>query len=537
MLVLVAYLLRTRLREPHGRHARRAGGRTRGADPSARARSCAGSCCSRASARSFFGLTPFATQPIRAAHFPAINEGEPTACRTKLEFVVHVLARARTTRSCTTSTAASTASRDLSERQAPFARADRDVVAVLQVAVAARRARRASVRCRRCSPRSFLVLGLFGGWVHCQRDRRSFWYFGSLMFTMTLVLIYYLNFKYGASQEPELAGVPREVRDRDYFYPLELLGVGRVGRARPRRTSGSRSPRCSARRRVKLGRETVDAADAARAGRSASPLLALALDAAVRQLEVGVARRTDATRATSRATCSTPSSRTACSSPSATTTPSRSGTRRKSRASARTSIVANTSLLNTDWYVRQLIRRPVYEYDAAKGPAIYRGKQWTKPTAPPIHMTMARGRLGAGVLSSSNAPMNFSAGTIKATIDPQRLSITACSSAPTSSCCSMIADVVAGAPDLLQPHVGRLRQRARARRATCSRRASRRSCSSRPPSTAAGHGLRAGRRLARPAAHEALWDSVFTGPKSLHQAATGSTARRSAFRISTSRRA
>ena len=26
------------------------------------------------------GLTPFATQPIRAAHFPAINEGEPTAC-------------------------------------------------------------------------------------------------------------------------------------------------------------------------------------------------------------------------------------------------------------------------------------------------------------------------------------------------------------------------------------------------------------------------------------------------------------------------
>src|SRR6185503_9698921 len=33
-----------------------------------------------------FGLTPFATQPIRAAYFPAINEGEPTACRTKLAF-------------------------------------------------------------------------------------------------------------------------------------------------------------------------------------------------------------------------------------------------------------------------------------------------------------------------------------------------------------------------------------------------------------------------------------------------------------------
>ena len=30
------------------------------------------------------GLTPFATQPIRAAYFPAINEGEPTGCRTEL---------------------------------------------------------------------------------------------------------------------------------------------------------------------------------------------------------------------------------------------------------------------------------------------------------------------------------------------------------------------------------------------------------------------------------------------------------------------
>ena len=58
-------------------------------------------------------------------------------------------------------------------------------------------------------------------------------------------------------------------------------------------------------------------------------------------------------------------------------------------------VVANTSLLNTDWYTRQIIRRPVYEYDAAKGPAIYRGKQWTKPTGPPLNMTMDAGRRGA----------------------------------------------------------------------------------------------------------------------------------------------
>ncbi len=50
--------------------------------------------------------------------------------------------------------------------------------------------------------------------------------------------------------------------------------------------------------------------------------------------------------------------------------------------------VANTSLLNTDWYTRQLIRRPVYEYDEANGPAIFRGKQWKKPEGPAIKMTM-----------------------------------------------------------------------------------------------------------------------------------------------------
>ena len=48
-----------------------------------------------------------------------------------------------------------------------------------------------------------------------QRDRRTFWYFGTLMFTMTLMLIYYLNFKLGASQD--LTSQANEVRDRDYL--------------------------------------------------------------------------------------------------------------------------------------------------------------------------------------------------------------------------------------------------------------------------------------------------------------------------------
>src|SRR5687767_5984823 len=94
--------------------------------------------------------------------------------------------------------------------------AGRNVVSVLQVAVAA--------RCAQNYPAAqfllavfFLTLGLLGGYVHWSRDRKTFWYFGPLMFTMTLALIYYLNFKYGWSQAPGLE-VAREVRDRDYFY-------------------------------------------------------------------------------------------------------------------------------------------------------------------------------------------------------------------------------------------------------------------------------------------------------------------------------
>jgi hypothetical protein len=50
--------------------------------------------------------------------------------------------------------------------------------------------------------------------------------------------------------------------------------------------------------------------------------------------------------------------------------------------------VAVTSLLRTDWYVRQMIRRPIYKYDVANGPAVYRGREWPLPKGPPVTLTM-----------------------------------------------------------------------------------------------------------------------------------------------------
>jgi hypothetical protein len=51
-------------------------------------------------------------------------------------------------------------------------------------------------------------------------------------------------------------------------------------------------------------------------------------------------------------------------------------------------LVLVTSYLNTDWFVRQIIRRPVRPYDAAKGPPVYRGREWPMPKGSPLKMTL-----------------------------------------------------------------------------------------------------------------------------------------------------
>jgi hypothetical protein len=69
-------------------------------------------------------------------------------------------------------------------------------------------------------------------------------------------------------------------------------------------------------------------------------------------------------------------------------------------------IVACLSLLNTDWYTRQLLRRPVYEYDSLHGPVAYRGKVWKKPNGPPLNLTMDQADAVPSVVEFSS-PQTF----------------------------------------------------------------------------------------------------------------------------------
>jgi hypothetical protein len=70
----------------------------------------------------------------------------------------------------------------------------------------------------------FLCLGLLGAWTHRRADRRSFAYVAVLFGTLSLALVFYMNFKYGFGQAQAL-GLPvtaGEVRERDYFFLISF---------------------------------------------------------------------------------------------------------------------------------------------------------------------------------------------------------------------------------------------------------------------------------------------------------------------------
>jgi Protein of unknown function (DUF2723) len=332
----------------------------------------------------FLGGSSFATQPIRAAHFPAINEGEPTACRDGL------------TVSCTFSKGTYDAFKynfdrgqyakpPLADRQAPFSaqigmwwlyfkwqwlRDAHNENPGLQGGLAA----------------LFLVLGILGGWVHYRRDPRSFAFFGPLMATLTIVLIYYLNFKYGASQSPELAdNVDREVRDRDYFY-LWSFSAWSVWAALGLVYLWESLAVVFGSEKVRVGTDTFDL-PTKRSWLLTSPLLAIAFIPMVGNWQASSrSGETDTADFAIDLLNSVEPYGILVTVGDNDTFPLWYA--QEVLGIRKDVTVANTSLLNTDWYTRQIIRRPVFEYDEANGPAIFRGKQWKKPEGPAIKMTM-----------------------------------------------------------------------------------------------------------------------------------------------------
>ena len=65
---------------------------------------------------------------------------------------------------------------------------------------------------------AFAALGLWGAVEHQKRDRPSFLYVLALFGTLSVGLVWYLNFKYGYSIVAASSSSLHEVRERDYFF-------------------------------------------------------------------------------------------------------------------------------------------------------------------------------------------------------------------------------------------------------------------------------------------------------------------------------
>jgi hypothetical protein len=236
--------------------------------------------------------------------------------------------------------------------------------------------------------------------------------------TVTLVLVYYMNFKYGFSQAPELGGsVPREVRDRDYFYIWSYstwgvwvaLGLVLVWESVATLVA-------SARRGVG---EATAAGPPRRSWLVASPVLLVALLPLVGNWDQASRAGETATRDFAHDLLNSVEPY------GVLVTVGDNDTfplwyAQEVEGIRRDVTVAVTSLLNTDWYVRGIIRRPVHEYDAARGPAVYRGRQWPKPTAPALSLTIEQADAVPLFLNVQD-PQRFVHAGIEAVVDPRQL--------------------------------------------------------------------------------------------------------------------
>ena len=361
------------------------------------------------------GMSVFATQPIRSAHFPPINEGETTACADGLEWDC-TFSRLTWERWKYNFDREQYGKPPLEVRQAPFTAQ----VGMWWTYFKWQWWRDAVVnypREQNALAVAMLLLGLVGGWVHFTRDRRSFWFFGPLVFTCTVLLIYYMNFKYGASQAPELGNsVPREVRDRDYFY-LWSYSAWAVWAALGLIWVWETLAALFGRERTREGGDFVER-PTKRGLAIASPILALALiPLLVNWTSASRAGQTDTRDFAHDLLNSVEPYGVLVTVGDNDTFPLWYA--QEVEGIRKDVVIANTSLLNTDWYTRQLIRRPVYDYDMAKGPAIYRGKEWPKPSGTPLKLTMEQAD-AVPLIVSIDRPALFQAGNVRALLTPPR---------------------------------------------------------------------------------------------------------------------
>ena len=338
-----------------------------------------------AAAALVFGLTPFLIQPIRASHHPPINMGETTACASgpRLDCLVSGTTYDRWTAHITREQYGKPS---LLDRQAPFT-GQLGTYWLYFEWQWLRDADGNAGALPRMLALLFLGVGLYGGYRHYRRARDSFWYLATLLFTVGPLLVWYMNFKYGFTHWRLMGngfdGTFAEVRDRDYFFLWSFSSFGvwvGLGLTAIWETIATRLSALGA-----TGQRTLGA-PARRAWLMAAPVLVLALVPLIGNWSAASRAGDSFTRQWAADLLNSVEPY------GILITNGDNDTyplwyAQEVEGIRKDVTVAVTSLLATDWYIRQIMRRPVYEYDVARGPAIYATRSWPKPRHGPVKMS------------------------------------------------------------------------------------------------------------------------------------------------------
>lgn len=295
--------------------------------------------------------------PIRAAQLPPINEGEPTHWQALMD----VLSRKQYLKPPLDMRQASLVGQLANYWQYFSWQFARDWGAFAQIATAL-----------------FTVLGLGGLVALFKRDRRAGLAAAAMLATLTVALVYYLNFKYGYSIYPRESNLAREVRERDYFFVgsfayfgvLVAVGLGATMRG------------------------IVDYIRQANEGTSERSAWALASSVALVAFIPLLGNRVTASRANEYLARDVAIDLLQSVEPyGILITAGDNDTfplwyAQEVEGVRRDVTLANLSLMNTKWHLRQIARRETPEFEPDKAAPMWRDGNWVRPAAPAIHMTM-----------------------------------------------------------------------------------------------------------------------------------------------------
>ena len=291
--------------------------------------------------------------PIRAGQFPPINEGEPTTWSSLLA----VLNREQYAKPSVFLRQADFVAQLANYGQYFSWQFARDWGSVARVVTAL-----------------FTFLGLGGLVSLLRRDRRAGLAAAAMFGTLTLALIFYLNFKYGFSIYPDRTDLVREVRERDYFFVgsfayfgvLVALGFG----AALRSIAGFLESRLAERTRWLAASPILlfaivpllgNRVTASRAHETLPRDVAIDLLESVEPYGILVTAGDNDTFPLWYA--------------------------QEVEGVRRDVTLANLSLMNTEWHLRQLRRRPEVPFDPNRSVPLWRDRSWTQPTRPVFSMS------------------------------------------------------------------------------------------------------------------------------------------------------